>query len=383
MRVTRTRTADVAVVGGGIVGAAVAERLARAGRSVVLFERGRVGAEASRAAAGLLTPVHPWNHPDCMLTLDKESLALWPELAERLRVETGIDVELRTTGLISPVEDAAAAREAEMRLAWKRAHGDHAEMLTCREARALEPSLSPSMTSALRFGDLSQVRNHRVAPALATAAQARGATVLERTSVLSLVRDGGRVRGVRTAAGEWSAGMVVVAAGAWSGGLLGAAPPDAARTVPARGQILLLRARPGTLRHMVLGVDGGYLVPRRDGRVLAGSTVEYAGFDSSTTVAGLQHVASIATRLAPALAQCAVEGRWAGLRPDTPDHVPTIGPLAPGLIVATGHFRSGIMLAPVTALIVLELLEGHGARDLSPFDPAREVRVQSRPDAAR
>jgi glycine oxidase len=360
------RTADVVVIGGGIIGAAVAERSARDGRRVVLVERGEIGREASWAAAGLLTPVHPWNYPDSMLRLDARSLALWPETAERLAAETGVDLEMQTTGLLSLLDTDADVAEADRRVAWKRAHGERAERLSAADALTLEPALAPSIRGALWLPDLAQIRNHRAAPAFAAAAARRGAVVLEHVEARAVLENGGRVIGVSTSAGDVSAGAVVVAAGAWSSPFVGRREA----VVPARGQMLLLRTAPGALRHMVLA-SGEYLVPRRDGRVLAGSTVEYVGFDASVTSRGLAAIGAAVTRMAPALAAAPVEATWAGLRPDTADHLPILGEARPGLVVATGHFRSGIMLAPVTAQIVLDLLDGRAAPDLAPFAPAR------------
>jgi glycine oxidase len=371
---TTARTADVVVVGGGIIGAAIAERLARDGRRVVLVERGEIGREASWAAAGLLTPVHPWRYPEPLLRLDAESLAMWPDAAARLAVEADVDLELRRTGLLSLVETDEDETEADRRVAWKRGRGETASRLTRAEALALEPLLAPSIRGALLLPDLAQIRNHRAAPAFAAAAARRGATVLPRTSALGFVERAGRVVGVRTSGGDVSAGAVVLAAGAWSGQLggtePGTVPPSWRRTIPARGQMLLLAAAPGAVRHMILA-SGEYLVPRADGRVLAGSTLEYVGFDKSVTPEGTASISSAVARMTPTLAGARVEASWAGLRPDTPDHLPFLGEARPGLFVATGHFRSGIMLAPVTAEIVRDLIDGRTSRDLSPFAPTR------------
>lgn len=364
---------DVLVIGGGIVGAAIAERLARDGMSVALAERGRIGREASWAAAGLLTPVHPWNYPEPLLRLDAESLGMWPDLVARVAHDVGIDLQLRATGLVMPIETADEAAEAKRRVQWKRDHGERAELLDEAAAREAEPSLRDDTLGALLLPDLAQVRNHRAAPGLAATAAKHGAEVLEDTAVLRLLYQGGRVAGARTTNGDVPARHTILAAGAWSGALLGEGAPAAVRTTPARGQILLLRTRPGELRHMVLGGDGAYLVPRADGRVLAGSTVEYVGFDRSVTVSGVGKVAAAVERLTPSLAEAALEATWAGLRPDTPDHMPVMGEVEPGLIAATGHFRSGIMLAPVTAEIVRDLVRGEATRDLAPFDPRRAV----------
>lgn len=363
---------DVLVLGGGVIGTAIAERVAREGLSVALVERGAVGAEASWAAAGLLTPVHPWRYPESLLRLDAASLALWGPLAERLLDEIGIDVELRRPGLLSLIESDDDEREADRRVAWKHAHGERAERISAAAARHLEPLLSSSIRGALLLPELAQVRNHRAAPALAAAAIRRGARVLEHTAAHAILVEDARTVGAVTDAGAIRAGVTVLAAGAWSGSLFGAGCPDALRTVPCRGQMMLLHAAPATLRHMVLA-GGEYLVPRSDQRILAGSTVEDAGFDRSVTAAGLASIGAAIARMAPALATASVERTWAGLRPDTPDHLPSIGWARPGLIAATGHFRSGIMLAPVTAEIVLDLVRGRPRPDAAPFDPLRRV----------
>jgi glycine oxidase len=366
------RTPDVLVVGGGLVGAAIAERLTRDGLAVTLVERGAVGAEASWAAAGLLTPVHPWNYPEPLLRLDAQSLHLWFPLAERLRDETGIDVEIRRTGLVNVIETEADEAEADRRVAWKHEHGERAERLSADEARREEPLLAPTIRGALLLPDLAQIRNHRAAPALALSAARRGATIVEHTAVLGLLEQDGRVVGVATESGPLRAAETVLAAGAWSGALLGAGCPAAMRTAPCRGQMVLLHPTPGSVRHMVLAA-GDYLVPRADGRVIAGSTVENVGFDRSVTPAGLAQIGAAVARMTPALAAAPVERTWAGLRPDTPDHLPCLGRVRPGLLAATGHFRSGIMLAPVTGEIVLDLVRGRPRNDLAPFDPLRAV----------
>ncbi len=265
---TDGHTCDVVVVGAGIVGAAIAERLAREGRSVTLLDRGTIGAEASWAAAGLLTPIHPWNYPAEMLALDDESFAMWPAVVGRLREDTGVDLELRRTGLLSVSESEEDEREADRRVAWRRERGESIERLAPEDALREEPALSPDLRGALYSPDLAQIRCHRAAPAMALAAERHGAIVREHTPVLGVEEHGDRVVGVRTPDGVVRCETVVACAGAWTAGLLPGFPRV---TIPARGQIVLLRATPGALRHMILS-GGDYLVPRADGRVLAGST---------------------------------------------------------------------------------------------------------------
>jgi glycine oxidase len=367
---------DVVVVGGGVIGLACARRLARDGRAVAVVEAGELGREASWAAGGILSPVHPHAYPPALTALVERSVRLYPALSAELLEESGVSIELRTTGLlrvaVSPSDDDELART----LRFRAERGLRAERLEPTDARTLVPGLAPRASSFVFEPEISQVRNPRLLRALAGAGARAGVAFFPREPVLELVRAGSRVTGVRTQRRTLHAGEVVLAAGAWSGDLARSMLGLELAVEPVRGQMLLLDAPPGTLATMVLGAGGRYLIPRADGRILVGSTLERAGFDKRTTVEGVAGLLGAALELVPSLADARLEQAWAGLRPGTRDRLPYLGRVSglEGLVVATGHYRNGIVLAPVTAELVGRLLAGEDvARELEPFAPGRAV----------
>src|SRR5579862_1955510 len=362
---------DVLVIGGGIVGSAIAWRLAKDGQSVTLLEKGEIGREASWAAGGMLTPVHLADYPPALADLCGASLTLYEPLCREILAASGVDPEYRVTGLLLLVTDDAgeeAARELEV---WKRKRNQAVERLSRDEAIAVEPEITPELRRALRLPDIAQIRNNRMAVALAEGAKRRGAEIRANTPVTGFLRVPGRLNGVKTPRGDIYAGTTILAAGAWSPELLKPLGLDL-KVKPIKGQMLLAGGPPDFCRHMIL--DGeSYLIPRADGRILVGSTLEDAGFDKSVILETVGDLALRGTRLMPALGKLPMVTSWAGLRPSTPDRLPYLGkgPVE-GLIVATGHYRNGILLAPITAELVAELLAGQAPSvDLAAFDPLR------------
>jgi glycine oxidase len=268
--------------------------------------------------------------------------------------------------------DDAGERELGARRAWQQAAGLRVSALTGDEARAREPALGPDVRAALELADDGQVNARELARAFSQAAAAAGARFLSGRYVRRVVIAGGAATGVELDGDLLPAGAVVVAAGSWSGLVEGAGVP--AHVVrPARGQLVSIETRPPLFRHVVSVHGRGYLVPRRDGSVLAGSTVEMAGFRKQVTVGGLASILTLARALVPALADAEVTGSWSNFRPYTEDHLPVLGATAVrGLVLATGHFRNGILLAPITALAIAELVAtGRSSIDLAPFSVAR------------
>ncbi|HEY3227521.1 MAG TPA: glycine oxidase ThiO [Planctomycetota bacterium] len=363
------RNADAVILGGGIIGAAIAFELAKEGRRVVLLERGAVGRQASWAAAGLLTPIHVAAYPAPLASLCSDSERMYERWVRDLAAP---EVEYRAGGALIPFFDDRDERDASALEAWRRERGRPVERLDAAAARVVEPMLSPELHGALLLPDVAQVRNHRLTRALAEAARRLGAEVRTESEAVGFLRVPGRVNGVKTARGDLFANETIVAAGAWSGDLL--AEVDLNLPVrPVRGQMVLLQGSAGALRRAIISHDS-YLIPRADGRILVGSTVEEAGFDASTTADGVAFLLAQAKRLAPGVGKFAVETTWAGLRPATPDRLPYLGrpPGAEGLIIATGHYRNGILLAPITARIVADLVAGRPpSLDLAPFRPGR------------
>jgi glycine oxidase len=363
-------TADVIVVGGGIVGLSAARELAARGARAVVVERGRVGEEASSAAAGMLAPqVHAAARTpflDLSLRARDRHLALAEELLE----ETGLSVELSALGAIDVALTAADDAALEARVSWQRGQGLPVEWLSADEVLQAEPNLSPAALRGALFPGDRRVDNVRLVRALAASAVARGASLLCGRPVTGLLVESGRVAGVRAGAETLRAPIVMNAAGAWAG-LLGG-DPEPPRVEPVRGQIATFVVAPALLRHVVWSARG-YLVPRADGRVLAGSTLEHAGFDKSVTAGGLRAVLDIALEIAPRLADVPVVQTWAGLRPGTPDEEPILGAGAlPGLFHATGLYRNGILLGPLVGESVARLALGAAPGvDLAPFASSR------------
>jgi glycine oxidase len=370
-----TRTTDAVIVGGGVMGCAIALRLAEAGVKTIILEKAIPGAEASSAAGGILAAQEESHGPGPMFDLSLASRSMFPKLAAELADKTGIDIVHRETGLVSIVYDDAAARALEARFAWQRAAGHKVNWLDAADLHAREPNLSDRARRGLHFPDDGQLEPRPYTRALHLAAVRAGAQILEGSIVRRVIHDqqkGGRAIGVELLDERVLAQHVILAAGAWSSLVEGSGrPPRAVR--PIRGQIAQLEPRTPIIRGTIISPKGGYLVGRADGRVLAGSTMEHAGFDKVVTAGGLAHVLAIAIDLAPELANAPVTSTWANFRPATEDERPLLGEgTTPGLVYATGHFRNGILLSPITAEIIRDVVTGRPpSRDLTAFSPRR------------
>jgi glycine oxidase len=361
-----SKTFDVAVVGGGIIGLATAWRARAAGLRVTLLERDGTGEATSHVAAGMLAPVAEVEFGEAagrVLELGMRSAALWPDFAAELQATSGIDVGLRRTGTLVVARDADEARALERGLAFRESLGLHARRLLASAAREHEPALAPTVRLALQAPDDHSVDPRLVLAALHRACAAEGVELREHTPVSGVELDGRgrRVTGVVLADGERvHAGQVVLAAGAWTSEL-GGLPADALVQVrPVKGQILRLRDPAGAgLLNGVVRFEGGYVVPRGDGRYVLGATVEERGYDMKPTAGGVYELLRDAHELIPGIAELQIEELNVGLRPSTPDNAPVIGVgVLEGLVWATGHHRNGILLAPLTAQLAVEALGG-------------------------
>jgi len=362
-------TPDMVIVGGGIVGLATAWRARERGLSVTLLERDEVGQGTSRVAAGMLAPVAEVEFGEDgrrLLELGLRSARMWPGFAAELERATGIDVGLRQTGTLILARDGDEARELERRLAYRESLGLRTERLRPSQAREREPGIAPTVRLAIEAPDDHSVDPRRVLEALRRACERSGVVLREHARVKSLALDdaGERVTGV-ILPGEHEplpARGVVIAAGPWSAEI-GGLPAHARVPVrPVKGQIMRLRdpAGPGLLTRVVR-YEGGYIVPRGDGRYVLGASVEERGFDLEPTAGAVYELLRDASELVPGIDELRIEELSVGLRPGSPDNVPRIGAGAlDGLIWATGHYRNGILLAPVTAEIVVQALVGAG-----------------------
>jgi glycine oxidase len=355
---------DVIVVGGGVIGLAVAWRARQRGMSVTLLEREAVGGGATRVAAGMLAPVAEveFGGPGRrLLELGLRSGERWPAFAAELEAATERSVGLAATGTLMVARDDDEARELERQLAFRASLGLNARRMRPSESRELEPALAPTVRLALELPEDRAVDPRLVTSALRRACELAGVRVLEHVGPVALAVEGDSVRGVQLAAGErLLAQDVVVASGAWSAAVQGLPPGAGVPVRPVKGQTLRLRdpAGPGLLSRSVRFAEG-YLVPRADGRYVLGGTVEERGFDDAPTAGGAYGLLRDAFELVPGVSELEIEELCVGLRPGTPDNLPFLGPGAlRGLVWATGHYRNGILQAPLTAELVAELLGG-------------------------
>lgn len=352
------KTADVAIIGAGVIGACIAETLARACRlRIVLLERGTPGCEASNAAAGVLAVASGQARRGVLLELRRLSAEMFPPLVDRLQRETGIDLGYRRDGLLSLAFSEAEAAALQALVQHRREQGLRAEMLSSADVVQLEPAVNPQLHVAALFPDDRVINGERLVRSLIGAAQNRGVEVCEQTVVRSVVRSGSAVK-LELDGEKIEAGTVIVAAGAWSRQLLescGIKVP----VRPARGEMLAVRPTGWGLRYTLVAGDG-YLVPRDGGEVLIGSTTVCDGFDKHVTAAGMATLRARAAVMVPSISETTTLRSWAGLRPCSTIRRPIIAAL-PGMdnvILATGHHRSGILLAPITAQLVTELVTG-------------------------
>ena len=353
------RRPSVAIIGAGVVGLGIAWRIA--GRAAVtLFDRGKAGSGASHAAAGMLAAcceAEPGE--EALIALGRESQARWPAFAEELLRVSGIDVELRREGILHLALTADDQAEIAQRLEFQRQLDLPLEWLSAAATRAREPHLAGKIAGALFSPEDHQVDNRKLVQALRVAAEAAGATICEHRPVKEIVVQGGRAKGVLLQDETMAAAdIVVLAAGAWSRGIAGL-PPDRRPPVrPLKGQVLTLRmdAAAPLISHVVWA-PGAYMVPRRDGRLIVGATVEEKGFDETITAGGVLTLLEAAWRAVPAVEELPIEEMCVGHRPGSRDDAPILGrgPLE-GLFYATGHHRNGILLAPVTADAMARLI---------------------------
>jgi len=352
------------IVGGGLVGLLTARALHARGLDVIVVERGRPAHEASWAGGGILSPLYPWRFPDAVTALALASAPAWPALARTLRARSGVDPEHRPGGMLVIDDDDPAEVSA-----WAERHGVRLLPLDRATVADREPGLvvPPGYPWLLR--DVASIRSPRLLRAASGAVRADGIDLREGVAARAVVTAGQRAIGVETDAGRIMADTIVICAGAWSGPLLAGLGVEPPGIRPVRGQMLAFNAGRDRLGHVVL-TRGRYLIPRRDGVVLAGSTLEEAGFDDATTPEVRTQLLAFARGLMPELADAPLAGHWAGLRPGSDDGVPTIAPhpAVTGLWTNVGHHRNGIVTAPASADLLADLVSGaEPALDPAPY----------------
>lgn len=359
---------DFLIIGGGVIGLTCALRLAEADASVTVLERGEFGREASWAGGGILAPLYPWRYAAAINTLALRGRQLYDQWLPQLHRQSGIDPQLHRCGLLLLDSDCiseASDWARQWRHSWVRLDG--AALATHF------PTLSPIADDALWLPEQASLRNPRLLQALlAVLGEMPNVQLVPQCAVSGLRTADGRVETVQSSQGEWRAGQVIVTAGAWSSALL--PTPPSLPVTPVRGQMLLYQGS-GLLPTMLLA-EGHYLIPRRDGLILVGSTVEQVGFDCAVTAAARSELMAVAGRLLPALREREPIGHWAGLRPGAPQGLPFIGrwPGIANLHLNCGHFRNGLVMAPAAAELLVDLLLGQPPQiDAAAFDPAQRL----------
>jgi glycine oxidase len=365
---------SVVIVGGGVMGCAAAHELARRGVRVTVLERSVPGAEASGAAAGILGAQVESHRPGPLSELALLSRKLFPQLVRDLERTSGIALGYRRSGVLKVSYAAGELTRLARELAWQKKAKLPLERLTRAALLTREPALSREVAGGIWFEEDATLEPRALLSALRISAEKAGAEFRSGSFVKRIAEQGGRALGVELDDGNLVKGShVVLAAGSWTS-LLAAAPNEKARVVPARGQIVELTTSVPLLSSIVFGPDC-YLVPRADGRLLIGSTLELVGFRRGVTAGAVAKLLSAAIRLVPALAEADLSSSWSSFRPYTQDELPLLGPSATkGLLLMSGHYRNGILLAPISAQIVAACVLGEKPPlNLAPFSPDRRA----------
>jgi glycine oxidase len=361
---------EVIIIGAGVVGLGAAWRLAQRGAAVTVFDKGRAGQGASHAAAGMLAAcAEAEPGEEALVALGRLSQSLWPDFAAGLEQASGLSVDLRREGTLLLALTADDQKRLHHHLAFQQGLGLPLEWISAAEVRRREPHLAAAIAGAIWSPEDHQVDNRKLAAALRIAAERAGATIREHTPVERIIVANGRSSGIALADGaEIPADVVVLAAGAWSRAIAGLPPALRPPVRPVKGQMIALAMDVPLISHVVWA-PGVYLVPRNDGRLLLGATVEEKGFDTALTAGGVLSLLEAAWRALPAIEELPVAEMWVGHRPGSRDDAPILGPgPVEGLVYATGHHRNGILLAPVTANAVARLvLDGVVDPPIRPF----------------
>jgi glycine oxidase len=373
------RSYDAIIAGGGLIGSAIALELARNDLRVALFDAKEPGREASWASAGILSPAPENPGMISMVPIGKASLAMYPEFIAEVEERSGFPTGYRSKGTVEALFSRHAREELNTIIALHRGLGLKAEAISAKEAREMEPALSQEIEAAVLRPQEASVDNRLLTKALIEAAKKSGAEINAAAAVQGIWRERSQCLGAVVNGENISAKHTIVAAGSFSSQIAGAEKYAPVR--PAKGQMVSLRCDAAKIER-VLWSERIYVVPRNDGRILCGATVEHVGFDKSVTASGVHANLDGAIELAPVLASAYIEETWAGLRPDTPDHMPILGPTElEGLLIATGHFRSGVLLTPVTAKLIGEFITAKTPSvDWEKFSP---MRFQAAQDSAR
>lgn len=379
----KEQISEVLIIGGGVIGLTIARALHKRGfGKITILERGKIGREASFAAAGMLAVQSETNKPDAFFEFCRESNKLYPSFAGELFEETGVDIELDREGTLYLAFNERDENELRKRFEWQKKAGLDVEKLSATETHKFEPFVSPDILGSLFFPDDWQVENRKLIHALEKYAEFGGIEIRENCEAKNLLIENGKLAGAETSGEKFFAGTTVLATGAWTS-LIKAGSFPMPEVKPVRGQIIEFQTAKRLFQKVIYS-PRGYLVPRQDGRILIGATVEDAGFDKAASETATAILRENALEIAPSLANLKIHDQWVGLRPFVADGLPVVGGIAEieNLFIATAHYRNGILLAPVTAKILADkIANGNNSKFFEEFNPRRfnekaeEVRV--------
>ena len=344
---------DIIIVGGGIIGMLTARELSLAGMKVTIIEQGQAGHESSWAGGGIISPLYPWRYTDPVSALAKWGQEFYPELIGEINSESGLDAEIIQNGLLMLDDEPEAA------LAWSKKWQSNLQLIDNKEVYEVEPELSRSLVTdkkAIWMPDVRQVRNPRLVKATKKYLLKQGVNFIEQTEVTGFIKSEHKVIGVTTPDGDMFGDKVLVAGGAWSANLLKNIEIDIS-VEPVKGQMILFRTEADKIKRITLSQDR-YVIPRKDGRVLVGSTLEHTGFDKMTTADAREELMQEALRIIPSLKDAEIEHHWAGLRPGSTNGIPYICAVQDleGLFLNAGHYRNGVVLGPASARLAADLI---------------------------
>jgi len=346
------KTFDAVIAGGGVIGATIALELVEAGLRVGIFDAREPGREASWASAGMIAPAPESAEMTPFVPMSVTSAAMYPELVRKVEQLSGMSVGFRKDGALEVAFSGDGEEELRAAAGLQQKVGLKAELVSAEKARLMEPLLSGKICAAMWREDEASLDARAFTEAALKAAQRKGVQIFTGNGAQALWKEKGRCKGLMLKRGQAEAKWTVIAAGCFSAQIEGVA--QYAPVFPVKGQMMALRCDAGEIHH-ALWMGHTYLVPRSDGRIIAGATIERTGFDYNVTAGGMKTILNAATQIVPGLEKARIVETWTGLRPDSPDHLPIIGPTdVEGLLIATGHYRSGILLAPVTARLIRE-----------------------------
>ena len=354
---------DILIVGGGIIGMLTARELSLAGMKVTIVDQAKAGQESSWAGGGIISPLYPWRYSDAVNALAQWGQAFYPELIAEMNSETGLDAELIQNGLLM------LSDEQEKASAWADKWQSNLQLIDNKQVFQLEPELAHSLVTdknSIWMPEVRQVRNPRLVKVTKKYLLKQGVKFIEQAEVTGFIQNNQKISGVTTSTGDIAADKVLIAGGAWSANLL---KNKAIKVDPVKGQMILFKTQPDKIKRITLSQDR-YVIPRKDGRVLVGSTLEHTGFDKTTTQSAREELMQEAFRIAPCLKDSKIEHHWAGLRPGSTDGIPYICsvPEVEGLYLNAGHYRNGVVLGPGSARLAADIiLQRQTILDITPY----------------